>query len=289
MAGSSFQPGCTLMCDSKVGDQWIREVCQANPTVMLPGEGRLIQSGPVRLAFVDTLFEPKAPSNNPGGTPKYSVAALYTPFNDMNVYYSEYYRICGEVFPDKFNPHTNSYAELENPFHDCALKAHKFAGYTPGLLTINHTSKFKPGIYDSTPARNPIVDRSKVYAGVWAILVLNAYHYGKFPVQPKKGVGFGLQAIVIIADDMRLDGSGGVDPRVVFAGVNVKPPMVGGLGGLVPPPPGVPTQAAPPVLARPPVPAAGGFVPPGPPNPLHAAMAGTVPAADDPYDLSSLR
>ena len=295
MAGSSFLQGSTLMTNSIVGDKWIREVCQNNPTVMLPGEGRLISSGPVRLAFSDTLFEPKAPSNQPNGTPKYSVCALYSPFSDMGIYYAEYYRICGEMFADYYNPHLNppGYSGLENPFHDCALKANKFEGFTPGLFYVNHTSKFKPAIVDSSAARNPITDKSKVYPGCWAILVVNAYGYGKSPPQPKKGVSYGLQAVMVIGDDQNLSG-GGIDPREAFKAANVKPPTInpGSLAGLAPPPPmgapGAPGRPAGMVPGYQPTPAApGGFVPPAPPNPLYSGMQHTTPEAD-PYDISSL-
>jgi len=280
------------MTNSVIGDKWIEETCRNNPTVMMPDDRRLIISGPVRLAFCDTLFEPKAPQGQPNATPKYSVCGLYTPFNDMNIYYSEFYRICGEMFADYYSQAANSYVGLENPFHDCAHKSHKFEGFSPGRIYINHTSRFKPAIVDGTPAKNPINDRSKVYPGVWAILVVNAYGYGKSPPQPKKGVSFGLQAVMIIGDDTNLSG-GGVDPREVFKDSKVTPPainpaMLAGLAppampGAVPPrPPGMSPQWQAPM-------AQGGFIPPPPPNPLYAGMAGTTPAADDPFDTSALR
>jgi hypothetical protein len=280
--------GATFMTNSKVGDPWVREICQNNPTVMLPGENRLISSGPVRLAFCDTLYDPKAPSNNPAGTPKYSVCALYSPFTDWAIYYAEYYRICNEMFSDHYNPHLTppGYSGLENPFHDCAHKSMKFEGFTPGLFYVNHTSKFQPSIVDYQ--KNPITDRSRVYPGVWAILVVNAYGYGKSPPQPKKGVSFGLQAVMIIGDDTNLSG-GGVDPRQVFAHANVKPPIInpGALASLAPPVPGgLPYR--PPQPGIPMAPSPGGFVPPPPPNPLYSGMQHTTVAAD-PYDLSSLR
>jgi hypothetical protein len=205
----------------------------------------------------------------------------------MNVFYTEYYRICGEMFRDHYNPHMNQYAGLENPFHDCATKAHKFEGFTPGLTYINHTSKFQPAIVDTM--KNTITDRSKVYPGAWAILICNAYGYGKSPPQPKKGVSFGLQAVMIIGQDTNLSG-GGVDPRQVFAGVNVQPPKVS-MQGLVPPPPLNGAQGGPPAMPGV-IPGAptypGGFVAPPPPNPLYGALAGTTTEAD-PYDLSSLK
>jgi hypothetical protein len=279
------------MTNSVIGDKWIQEACAANPVSMLPQEGRLITSGPVRLAFCDTLFEPKAPTGNPSATPKYSVCALYTPFTDFSIYYSEYYRLCGETFSDYYNPNLNppGYSGLENPFHDCAQKAHKFEGFTPGLTYINHTSKFPPPIVDASPAQNKITDKSKVYPGVWAILVINAYPYGKSPPQPKKGISFGLQAVMIIGDDQNLSG-GGVDPREVFKGVQVKPPMINpsAMGGLVPPPMGAPpamTGLAP--GWQPPRAPQGAFTPTPPPNPLYQGMARTTPA-EDAFDISSL-
>jgi hypothetical protein len=291
MAGSTFMNGSTLMTNSIVGDQWIRDNCANNPTVMMPGEGRLIWTGPVRLAFCDTLFEPKAPQGQPSATPKYSVCALYSPFTDMNVFYNEYYRIAGETFSDHYNANMNppGYVGLENPFHDCVSKSHKFEGFTPGLFYINHTSKFKPAIVDASPAKNPITDRSKVYPGVWAIIVVNAYPYGKSPPQPKKGVSFGLQAVMIIGDDQNLSG-GGVDPREVFKNANVKPPTINpaSMAGMIPPPPsgapGRPVGVSPGWLPPPGQP--GAFVAPPPPNPLYTGMARTTVA--DEYDISSL-
>jgi len=264
MGQSSFMPGSTLIMNSNVGDSWVRQACQQNPTRMSATHEGMIETGPVRLAFCDTLFEPKAPQNQPMAQPKYSCCALYTPFTDMNVFYAEYYRVCGEMFREYFNPHINGYSGLENPFHDCATKAHKFEGFTPGLTYINHATRFKIPIVDNQ--MNPIIDKSKVYPGVWAILLVNAYGYGKSPPQPKKGVSFGLQAVLIMGDDMNLSG-GGVDPRQVFANVKVQPPTInpGALGGLaLPGQPGAPPMSPP---MGPPT--NGAMRPPPPPQPLY--------------------
>lgn len=268
----------TLVRNSVVGDDWIKEVCANNPTALLPGEARNITTGPCRLAFTDALLTPQTPTNNPQGTPKFSVCALYTPFTDMNVFYGEYYRVCGEMFPEFYNREANQYFGLETPFHDGASKSHKFEGFTPGVPYINHTSKFKPAIV--TPPRGPgmqpepVVDPSKVYPGVWAILVVNAYGYGKSPPQPKKGVSFGLQAVMLIGDDTNLSG-GGIDPAAAFAGAVVKPPAVNpaALAGAVPPPP----AGAPPMPGT----GRGNFAAPPPPSPMVAGMAGNTPADDD--------
>jgi hypothetical protein len=250
----------TIMRNSIIGDQWIRDACAANPTAVLPGEGNMITTGPCRLAFTDTLFNARTPSGNSQGTPKYGVMALYTPFTDWNVFYAEYYRVLSKDMPEYYVPEVQGYPNLEMPFHDQSKKL-QYAGFTPGLKYINHTSKFKPKIVDSSPAKNPITDPSRVYPGVWALLVVNAYTYGKNPPQPKKGCAFGLQAVMILENDQPLAG-GGVDPSVVFAGAKVKPPAINpaGLVGLAPgmPPVGMPippmsSMGAPPQMPPPPV------------------------------------
>ena len=290
---ASFIDGNRHMTNSRVGDRWIEDTCRANPTVIMPGEGRLILSGPVRLSFCQ-LFEPKAPQNNSAdATPKFSVTALFTPFSDMNVYYSEWYRVAGETFPERYDRTTGQYGGLENPFHNQADKSYKYEGYTPGLTYLNMSSKFKPAIVDSSPAKNVITDVSKVYPGVWAMIISNTYAYGKTPPRPKKGVSFGLQAVVIIGDDVNISGST-IDPREAFAGINVRPPVVtpGSLAGVIPPPPNGAPVGPPPLVGT-----SQGWTPPGapasfvapPPNPLQSGFRGMPPAADDPYDTSALR
>lgn len=258
-----------VMKDSMVGDEWIKATSLANPIRMIIDEktgkpnGNIL-SGPVRLAFCDPLFEAKAPSN--GGTAKFGTMALYTPFSILDAYYAEYYRVCAEAFASYYLPDGNgggSYRGLENPFHDQADKAIKYSGFTPGLTYINHTSKYQPQIVNLQG--NIITDRNKVYPGVWAILAVNAYSYGVNPPQPKKGVAFGLQQVMIIADDTKLAG-GAPDPRVTFAGVNIRPPTVSPQAAFgQAPPPGAPPPSnplnAPPRMYAPPL----GALPPPPP------------------------
>lgn len=262
----------TVMNHSKVGDAWIREACLANPVQFINDANgnptQNISSGPVRLAFCDPLTTPRVPQNNPQGKPKYGTMALYTPFTDFSIFYAEYYRLCAAVFPEYYVAQYQQYSGLHSPFNDQANKL-KYHGFTPGLTYMNHTSNFKTQIVDVNS--NPIVDPARIYPGVWAILALNAYAYGKSPPQPKKGVAFGLQGVMIIGDDEMLAG-GGIDPRVAFQGVNVKPPavapgalmnMAGGQGqppqpGAMQPPPGAPPGAG--------VGAAPGFQMPPPPR-----------------------
>ena len=123
-----------------------------------------------------------------------------------------------EAFPKHWTPDGQP-TGLHLPFHDQAEKAYgakPLAGYTPGAVSFNVSSKFKPAVVDQN--MNPIADETRVYPGVWAYVVLNTYKYG--PPQPKSGIGFGLQSVMIVADDTKLAGGGG-NPAQDFAGVTI--------------------------------------------------------------------
>jgi hypothetical protein len=231
----------TVMRDSSIGDDWIKRVCEMNPSQSItdPNTGQPtgnILTGPVRLAFCD-LFTPGKPMNaNEEG--KYGTQALFTPYTDFSAMYNAYYEICGREFADYYDSGTQQYHGLHSPFRDQSEKL-KLGGYTPGLVFMTLSSKFKPPIVDLR--MNPIVDESRVYPGVWAILSINAYAFGKNPPQPKKGVSFGLQSVMIIADDDSF-GGGAPDPKGQFGGVNVQPPQ-GQPGAMFGQPGGVPASA----------------------------------------------
>jgi len=135
-------------------------------------------------------------------------------------------------------------AGIESPWHDQMKKAHQYKGYTPGAWFFNVGTYFQPRIVDT--AMNDIIDPKRVYPGVWAILAVNPYEYGKIKRQgpTKKGVSFGLQSTVIIGDDEVL-GGGGVDPKKAFAGINIQANVDVGkaFGGLMNPGPVSPPVA----------------------------------------------
>ena len=155
------------------------------------------------------------------------------------------------------------YYGLHSPFRDQAEKTvgKNTRGYTPGGLMLTCSSNFQPVVVDRN--MNPIVDEKRVYSGVWAFVSMNVYSYGIKTNKPKKGVGFGLVSVMIIADHDHLDnGAPVVDPRTQFGGVNVAPPaiqpaaMFGQMAAQAPVMPN--TNAAfltPPVPAAPPAPA----------------------------------
>lgn len=215
----------TVMRESIIGDAWIHEMCQLNPVkrVIDPATWQPngnITTGPVRLSFTDSVFEKKPAMKKitPGASARlvHQVTCLFTPWSVLDVLYEEYNRICASDFQNTWNGHSYN---VDNPFRNQGEKAHQYTGYTPGLYFINPSSEYKPAVVDVRG--NPIVDQSKVYPGVWAIVAVNSYASGKGT--PRQGPRFGLQSIMIIADDKNLAGSA-PDPKTTFAGVNVKPP-----------------------------------------------------------------
>lgn len=217
-------PDTTIMKDSQVGDAWIRECCAANPVQrVLDAAGQPtpnILTGPVRLVFCDALFVAKPQMrSDPSSKNKFSTGVLFTPFTDLSLFWEEYYRVCASDFVKEWNAAMQQY-QVDNPISDQGLKAGKYGGFTPGLMTTTLTSDYKPPIVDVR--HNPITDEKKVYPGAWAIVSCNSYASGKG--FPKKGPRFGLQTIMLIGDDKPLAG-GAPDPRAQFAQVQVKPPV----------------------------------------------------------------
>jgi hypothetical protein len=252
------------MKDSVVGDAWIAEMARTNPPtkVLDPTTGQWNGNIRVfvRLAFTDALFvAERKMKSDPNSKIGYGCVLLFPPMTDMTLLYEEYNRVCASDFANTFNPHTQQY-QVHSPFRNCSEKPN-FAGYTPGCYFTTVGSSFKPPVVD--PNNNPIVDPARAHSGVWAIVAINTYASGKG--QPNKGPRFGLQTVMIVADDTSLAGAP-PDPRQQFAGVNFKPPTVqpsqhfgqlvatqpptGGVGSFYPPgapqqPPGLPPPQQP--------------------------------------------
>lgn len=235
-------PDTTVMKDSQVGDAWIAEACRQNPVQqVLNADGTPTGNwltGPVRLNFCDSLFELKPQmKNDPNSALKASLMCMFTPYTNMQPFYDEYYRVAQTEFAEYWNPAMQQYVGIDNPITDQGFKAHKYMGFTPGLMCTTMSSFYLPPVVDIRG--NPIIDQKKVYPGVWAIVAFNTYASGK--KFPKKGPRFGLQTVMIIGDDKSLMG-GGADPRTQFKAVTVTAPVAIAPGGFGKPnqPPGVP-------------------------------------------------
>lgn len=205
-----------MMKDSRIPWAWVQEQMAKNPPSVRPNG--IIFSGPVRLSFAN-LFKPGKP-NQEGGEGKFGAALLFPPGTNMSVFQDAWLAEAHRSFPKNWDAAGNPVG-LHAPFHDQAEKAFgakPYAGYTPGAIYFSATSNFKPSIVDSS--MNPVVDETKGYSGVWAFVGMNVYTYGVNPPRPKKGVGFGCQTVMLIADDVKMSGGGG-DPKKDFAGVTI--------------------------------------------------------------------
>lgn len=252
----------TIMRNSIVGDDWIRAMQMAVPPQKVIKDGKWtgdILSGPVRLSFPVLFTLPQATAQR--ANPKFGASLIFPPplpgqsaAQQFALFYEEYYRIAAEKFAAHWDAGSQQYFGLHSPFHDQGEKAIKYAGYTPGLTYFGVNSKFKPPVVSPIPGDpnhfNPVVDETKVYPGVWAICTLNAYDYGLNPPQPKKGPGFGLQSVLIIADDTNIGAGGAADPNKTFGGLALPPapitrPNIGALPGGAPGAPGAPPSMPP--------------------------------------------
>jgi len=257
----------TIVRDSIVGDAWIQQSCAAVPVQRVLGKDGNptgdILTGPVRLAFCNLFELPKATATN--NNPKFGAACLFTPYADFTIFYEEYYRVCAAKFASKWDAQSQQYVGLHSPFRNQSEKLN-FGGFTPGCIFISATSRYKPPVVDIRG--NPIIDPSKVYAGVWAICSVNAYGYDD---PRKKGVAFGLQSVMILGDDTR-HGGGPKDTKETFAKVAnvsapiVRPDMAGMMPAGAPAAPGMPTRPGaapiPQTHYAPPAPTAPPYTPP---------------------------
>lgn len=281
-------PHTTIMKDSEIGDAWIQQMCAANPPgfVIDPATGQPngnITTGPVRLAFCESLFVPSSGMKGKGGAqvqqsanPRltYGCAILFPPIVDLSIFQQEWTRVAQSDWPSAWNGY--QWSGLDPAFRQQAEKA-QHQGFTPGGYFMNVSTMYKPPIVDAR--FNPIVDPKQVYAGCWAILAVNTYASGKGT--PRQGPRFGIQTIMKVADDKSLEG-GAADPRQQFAGAKVTPPtapVAAGFGaqqvpGMPPAMPGAPPASvyggmpqhpgahAPPPPYVPPAPAPGYGAPP---------------------------
>ena len=204
----------TLMRDSNIDNNWLRDMVRRNPPQELP-DGQIL-SGPVRLSFVH-LFTPGKPGDN-GQEGKYGAALLFPPGVDMRVFEVAWNRVARGAFPNNWTPDGKPIG-LHSPFHDQGEKAYSakpLSGYTPGAIFVNVLSKFRPIVVHASDPKTQVTDEARAYAGVWAVASLNTYSYKN----KKTGVGFGLQQVMLIADNSKLAGGGG-DPVKTFAGVQI--------------------------------------------------------------------
>lgn len=192
-----------------IEDMWAKFPCQK--IVDQNGvENGNFRTGPVRGSFMSVLQRNKPIAPNPTG--KFSATALFPPAANIDILKQAATEAALAKWPQAGQVGGPT---LHTPFRQQADKAN-LEGYTPGGVFITATADQRaPYAVDARGA--PITEDSHVMSGAWYLFVLRPF---VFDAGLKKGVSFGLQGVMKIADD-RTFGGGGSSPASDFHGVSI--------------------------------------------------------------------
>lgn len=148
------------------------------------------------------IWDPKAPLG--GGTPKYSVSLIIpkddtATVNKINAAIQAAY----EEGQSKLKGNGKSVPPLsaiKTPLRDGDIERPDDPAYA-GCYFVNANSASKPGVVDAD--RQPIIERSEVYSGVYGRASINFYAYN---VNCSKGIACGLNNLQKIKDGEPLGG-----------------------------------------------------------------------------------
>lgn len=148
------------------------------------------------------IWDPKAPLG--GGTPKYSVSLIIpkddtATVNKINAAIQAAY----EEGQSKLKGNGKSVPPLsaiKTPLRDGDIERPDDPAYA-GCYFVNANSASKPGVVDAD--RQPIIERSEVYSGVYGRASINFYSYN---VNGSKGIACGLNNLQKIKDGEPLGG-----------------------------------------------------------------------------------
>ncbi len=193
------------MEDTNMTAEWVKRAWEKNPCAKLQNGD--VRTGPVRLSFPHLLTLPKARNDI---EPRYGASLLFPPGVDISVLRTEAVSAAKAKWPTLPR-------KLKSPFLDQTEDADRYAGFLEGGVLIRASANQKIQVVDKNLA--PVVEESDIYPGVWAIVCLRAFAYDKGVNQ---GVSFGLQNVMLVADDTNIGGTAAANPREAFAGVNIE-------------------------------------------------------------------
>lgn len=211
------------MKDSEMDPKWVEEMWGKFPCAQVLDANGVpngnYRTGPVRGSFMHVLVRSpvkETPNGKIGG--KFDGTALFPPAADLTVLGQAAKELALTKWPDygKTDAAGNNIGpNLHSPFNQQSAKASQ-PGYTPGGVCITAVADQRsPYAVDARGA--PITDNNLLYSGAWYFFIIRPFI---FDVGMKKGVSFGLQGVMKIADDAKL-GGGGSDPKADFAGVAI--------------------------------------------------------------------
>lgn len=206
-------------------DEWIQKNLARFPCAPIIKDG--VETGDFRtcicrLSFPHLLTPSKPTKDKPEGG--YGAVLLFPAGADLSVLKQEMGRVALAEWPQAGKP---GGPKMFNPIRDQDLDgdgdpgvSEKYEGYVPGSMRIGANANRKIPVYDQNIT--PIVDEDKIYPGVWAICSVRCYAFGKAKDAKKRGPTFGLQSVMIVADDQNIGGTGSSDPNVAFSGVKIE-------------------------------------------------------------------
>lgn len=162
---------------------------------------KVITSVKTRWSYAN-IWDPKVPLG--GGTPKYSVSLIIpkddtATVNKINAAIQAAY----EEGQSKLKGNGKSVpplSALKTPLRDGDIERPDDPAYA-GCYFVNANSASKPGVVDAD--RQPIIERSEVYSGVYGRASINFYSYN---VNGSKGIACGLNNLQKIKDGEPLGG-----------------------------------------------------------------------------------
>jgi len=160
---------------------------------MAKNSSKRIVSPVGRLAFA-SLFTPAVNKLNPSAPAKFETLVVFDKDADM----SGIEAIVEEALTLKFGADRPD--GLYNPIRDASEKAKHGEPFASGGKMIKVKSNFQPGIVDIN--KQPVLNESEIYPGVFARVQLHAYAYEN----ATSGSGFGLDNVQKIKDAPAADG-----------------------------------------------------------------------------------
>jgi hypothetical protein len=191
------------MMENKVADAstnmtelWIANAVKLNPCVLLDSGN--IRTCPVRLSFPNIFARSRPiPPNTEG---KYGANLVFPIGADITLLQKAASEMAASKWPNAGKP---SGPKIKTPFKSQEDMVGRYDGYEAGGVYISATGDRQPQVYDAR--QQPVTDPERVYPGVWVVATIRPFAYDK---GVNKGVSFGLQAIMLVADDKRLGGGG---------------------------------------------------------------------------------
>ena len=174
---------------------------------------------PVFRVSFPSVFEA---SSYEGGTPKYSVCAVWEPAKFTSrekALWTAIQNLADDVAVERFKKKLATLpGNFKKPFRDGDEKA-DLTGFGPGKIFSNLSSKQRPGIVllDGTP----MMSADDFYPGCYARATITVYAYDNVG----KGVAIGLQNLQKIKDGERLDNR--TDPNADFDGAELDDAWLG--------------------------------------------------------------